>query len=171
MALWLVNSPAQGAVSSISLSGRRQHRRLHQRPRSAADAHVFGLFVITLAGDKVSAITRFDNSVIGRFGLPLTLHDRIGGRDQRSHSDRLLVAGGRGAFVDEPAPPESPNVRGDGAVSEDERIVVAVDIPAPPMLDAPDRESLEVLRGSDADAGSSSADISSGRTGGPFRQL
>ena len=38
-----------------------------------AIAHIFGLFVITLAGDKVSAITRFDNSVITRFGLPRTL--------------------------------------------------------------------------------------------------
>ena len=35
--------------------------------------HAFGLFVVTLAGDKVSAITRFDNAVIGRFGLPRTL--------------------------------------------------------------------------------------------------
>jgi RNA polymerase sigma-70 factor (TIGR02960 family) len=36
-------------------------------------AHIFGLFVITLAEEKVSAITRFDNSVIARFGLPRTL--------------------------------------------------------------------------------------------------
>ncbi len=36
-------------------------------------AHVFGLFVITLAGDQVSAITRFDNSAVPRFGLPRTL--------------------------------------------------------------------------------------------------
>jgi RNA polymerase sigma-70 factor (TIGR02960 family) len=36
-------------------------------------ARIFGLFVITLAGNKVSAITRFDNSVIARFGLPRTL--------------------------------------------------------------------------------------------------
>jgi RNA polymerase sigma-70 factor (ECF subfamily) len=38
-------------------------------------AHVFGIFVITLAGDQVSAITRFDNSAVGRFGLPRTLND------------------------------------------------------------------------------------------------
>lgn len=36
-------------------------------------AHIFGLFVITLTGDNVSAITRFDNSVIPHFGLPRTL--------------------------------------------------------------------------------------------------
>ena len=33
-------------------------------------AHVFGLFVITLAGDQISAITRFDNTAFPRFGLP-----------------------------------------------------------------------------------------------------
>jgi len=43
-----------------------------QDPTSGV-AHIFGLFVITLAGDKVSAITRFDDSVITRFGLPRTL--------------------------------------------------------------------------------------------------
>jgi RNA polymerase sigma-70 factor (ECF subfamily) len=38
-------------------------------------AHALGLFVVTLAGDKVSAITRFDNGVQARFGLPRTLPD------------------------------------------------------------------------------------------------
>ena len=38
-------------------------------------AHAFGLFVITLAGDRVSAITRFDSAVFWRFGLPRTLPD------------------------------------------------------------------------------------------------
>jgi RNA polymerase sigma-70 factor (ECF subfamily) len=32
-----------------------------------------GLLVLTLAGDQISAITRFDNSVLPRFGLPRTL--------------------------------------------------------------------------------------------------
>ncbi|MDP9335973.1 MAG: sigma-70 family RNA polymerase sigma factor [Actinomycetota bacterium] len=36
-------------------------------------AHAFGLFVITISGDRVSAITRFDNSVLPRFGLPRSL--------------------------------------------------------------------------------------------------
>jgi RNA polymerase sigma-70 factor (ECF subfamily) len=35
--------------------------------------HANGLMVLTLAGDKISAITRFDNSVLPRFGLPRTL--------------------------------------------------------------------------------------------------
>jgi RNA polymerase sigma-70 factor (TIGR02960 family) len=38
-------------------------------------AHAFGFFVITLAGDRVSAITRFDNGVLPGFGLPRTLAD------------------------------------------------------------------------------------------------
>jgi RNA polymerase sigma-70 factor (TIGR02960 family) len=36
-------------------------------------AHAAGLVVLTLADDKVSAMTRFDNSVLARFGLPRTL--------------------------------------------------------------------------------------------------
>jgi len=36
-------------------------------------AHAFGLFVVTIAGDQVSAITRFDNSVFPHFGLARTL--------------------------------------------------------------------------------------------------
>jgi RNA polymerase sigma-70 factor (TIGR02960 family) len=41
-------------------------------------ARIFGLFVITLAGEKVSAITRFDSGVIASFGLPRTLPGRHG---------------------------------------------------------------------------------------------
>lgn len=35
--------------------------------------HAAGLLVLTLAGNRVSAITRFDNSVLSYFSLPLTL--------------------------------------------------------------------------------------------------
>jgi RNA polymerase sigma-70 factor (ECF subfamily) len=35
--------------------------------------HAMGLLVFTLAGDRVCAITRFDNDVLPRFGLPRTL--------------------------------------------------------------------------------------------------
>ena len=35
--------------------------------------HAMGLLVFTLTGDRVSAITRFDSSVLARFGLPRTL--------------------------------------------------------------------------------------------------
>jgi RNA polymerase sigma-70 factor (TIGR02960 family) len=37
--------------------------------------HANGLMVVTLAGSLVSALTRFDNGTIARFGLPRTLHD------------------------------------------------------------------------------------------------
>ena len=38
-------------------------------------ARAFGVFVITLNGDRVSAITRFDNSAWPFFGLSRTLQD------------------------------------------------------------------------------------------------
>jgi RNA polymerase sigma-70 factor (TIGR02960 family) len=36
--------------------------------------HANGMLIITLAGDRIGALTRFDNSVIARFGLPRRLH-------------------------------------------------------------------------------------------------
>jgi RNA polymerase sigma-70 factor (TIGR02960 family) len=42
----------------------------------ASIAHAHGLIVLTLEGDRISAITRFvDNSVLPHFGLPRTLRD------------------------------------------------------------------------------------------------
>ena len=35
--------------------------------------HANGMLVVTLAGDRILAMTRFDNSVIARFGLPRRL--------------------------------------------------------------------------------------------------
>ena len=35
--------------------------------------HAFGLLVLTLTGDRISVITRFDNSALASFGLPRTL--------------------------------------------------------------------------------------------------
>jgi RNA polymerase sigma-70 factor (ECF subfamily) len=37
--------------------------------------HASGLMVLTLAGRQISALTRFDNGVLPRFGLPRTLPD------------------------------------------------------------------------------------------------
>jgi RNA polymerase sigma-70 factor (TIGR02960 family) len=46
------------------------------RDAQAPIAHAHGLIVLTLAGDRISAITRFlDNSVLPQFGLPRTLPD------------------------------------------------------------------------------------------------
>jgi len=35
--------------------------------------HGVGLYVLTLAGNRISAMTRFENSVLPRFGLPRSL--------------------------------------------------------------------------------------------------
>jgi len=35
--------------------------------------HANGMLVLTLAGDRIRAMTRFDNSVIAKFGLPRRL--------------------------------------------------------------------------------------------------
>jgi RNA polymerase sigma-70 factor (ECF subfamily) len=37
-------------------------------------SHGVGLYVITVAGDRICAMTRFENSVLPSFGLPRTLH-------------------------------------------------------------------------------------------------
>ncbi|MDX6366381.1 MAG: hypothetical protein QOK30_1457 [Nocardioidaceae bacterium] len=39
-------------------------------------SHAFGLLVLTLSGDKISALTRFDNTALAAFGLPETLPAR-----------------------------------------------------------------------------------------------
>ena len=41
--------------------------------RHAPVLHANGLIVLTLAGDQISTITRFDASVLLRFGLPRSL--------------------------------------------------------------------------------------------------
>jgi len=38
--------------------------------------HGVGLIVLTLIGDRISAMTRFDNSVLPWFGLPRSLPSR-----------------------------------------------------------------------------------------------
>ena len=43
------------------------------RNPSGGPSHAMGLLVLTLSGDRISAITRFDTSVLPRFGLPRTL--------------------------------------------------------------------------------------------------
>ena len=46
---------------------------LYVRDRHTPVLHASGLIVLTLAGDRVSMITRFDTSVLPRFGLPRSL--------------------------------------------------------------------------------------------------
>ena len=49
--------------------------------------HAVGLLVLTLARNRVSAITRFDNSVLAHFGLPRTLSTR----DGRSGNESIVI--------------------------------------------------------------------------------
>ena len=46
---------------------------VYVRDRHTPVLHANGLIVLTLAGDRVSTITRFDTSVMPRFGLPRSL--------------------------------------------------------------------------------------------------
>jgi hypothetical protein len=46
-----------------------------RRDRSSPIAHASGLIVLTLAGDRISAITHFDRSLFPLFGLPTSLGD------------------------------------------------------------------------------------------------
>jgi RNA polymerase sigma-70 factor (ECF subfamily) len=48
---------------------------LYVRDPCTGRAHANGVVVITLAGGRVAAMTRFDNSVLASFGLPRTLSD------------------------------------------------------------------------------------------------
>jgi RNA polymerase sigma-70 factor (ECF subfamily) len=48
---------------------------LYVRDPRARVLHALGLLVVTLAGNRIFAITRFDTSVLPRFGLPRTLPD------------------------------------------------------------------------------------------------
>jgi hypothetical protein len=43
---------------------------------STGISHGIGLFVLTLAGDRIGAMTRFENSVLPSFGLPRSLPSR-----------------------------------------------------------------------------------------------
>ena len=59
-----------------------------------------GVIVVTLAGDKISALTRFENSVLASFGLPRTLlpnaevtdrEDDLGVDTGLAHHDALAL--------------------------------------------------------------------------------
>ena len=46
---------------------------LYLRDRVTEIAHANGMLMLTLAGSRISAMTRFDNSMLPLFGLPRTL--------------------------------------------------------------------------------------------------
>jgi RNA polymerase sigma-70 factor (TIGR02960 family) len=47
----------------------------YARAPQGGDFHAIGLLVLTLSGQRIRAITRFDNSILSRFGLPRRLLD------------------------------------------------------------------------------------------------
>ena len=47
----------------------------------AGERHGVGFFVLTLAGDRIGAMTRFENSVLPWFGLPRSLPARTSAHD------------------------------------------------------------------------------------------
>ncbi len=49
---------------------------IYPRDEATGLYRAYGVVVFTLSGDAVSAITRFDNSVLAAFGLPRTLPER-----------------------------------------------------------------------------------------------
>ena len=54
--------------------GQRPARLRGPPPQPVNDvAHAFGLLVVTLTGDRISVITRFDNATMAHFGLPRIL--------------------------------------------------------------------------------------------------
>jgi RNA polymerase sigma-70 factor, ECF subfamily len=48
---------------------------LYMNDEHAPISHALGLFVLTLEGDRISTIARFDKSVLSHFGLPRTLRE------------------------------------------------------------------------------------------------
>ena len=51
-------------------------RRFAKSSLLMATGSCVGLFVLTFTGDRISAFTRFDNSVLAWFGLPRSLPSR-----------------------------------------------------------------------------------------------
>ena len=78
---FLSTVPAGGELGRFRLVPTRANGQpafgCYLRDAHAPIAHAYGLMVLTLRGDRISAITGFrDTSVFARFGLPRTL--RIG---------------------------------------------------------------------------------------------
>lgn len=54
----------------------RERRRRRDLRGPNGISHGMGLNVLTLSGDRICAMTRFDNSVLAGFGLPRSLPSR-----------------------------------------------------------------------------------------------
>jgi hypothetical protein len=77
--------PAARFLMVVSREQRRRYRvvptrangqpafGLYVRDGSDGLVHALGLLVVTLAGNRIAELIRFDNGVLPRFGLPRTL--------------------------------------------------------------------------------------------------
>ena len=77
---FLSTVPASGALERFRLVPTRANGQpafgCYLRDAHAPIAHAYGLMVLTLSGDRITAITGFpDTSVFRSFGLPRTLRD------------------------------------------------------------------------------------------------
>ena len=54
----------------------REHSALRHDSPTGGIRHGTGLFVLTLTGDRICAMTRFDSSVLRWFGLPRSFPGR-----------------------------------------------------------------------------------------------
>jgi hypothetical protein len=68
------NSPGPTPPETFKASSPCSPKTCIKDPHAAV-LHANGLMVLTLAGGKISALTRFDNSVLSWFGLPRTLSE------------------------------------------------------------------------------------------------
>ncbi len=80
----VLGNPSSFGAPVVTFGQRRTYRMIPTRANGqpalgmytqdphASLLHANGLMDLTLAGDKISAITSFDNSVLPRFGLPRT---------------------------------------------------------------------------------------------------
>ena len=85
MPLEYVGREAVGAFCSLLFASGRRYTLIATRANGqpafgvyvdAGDGtrHGTGVFVLTLAGDRISAMTRFESTTLASFGLPRTLH-------------------------------------------------------------------------------------------------
>ena len=74
---WPASAPACSARAAGSTSCRREPTASRRSAPTCATpaglSHGTGLYVLTLAGDRICAMTRFENSVLPWFGLPRSL--------------------------------------------------------------------------------------------------
>jgi hypothetical protein len=60
-------------VESLTRANRQPAFGFYVSNARTGQSHTVGLLVLTLSGDRISAMTRFDSTVLDKFGLPSTV--------------------------------------------------------------------------------------------------